>query len=101
MINFDIIINKNNKIHNLNWPQTPDYPNRILIIGGSGSGKTICLLNLTNQHYHQPISVRLKLEIITKWKLVNAHIVCVKKIIFYFPSCDRYKFEAYIHINPL
>ena len=32
--------------HNLNWPQTPDHPCRILIIGGSGSGKTNALLNL-------------------------------------------------------
>ena len=27
-------------------PYTPDHPNRILIIGGSGSGKTNVLLNL-------------------------------------------------------
>ena len=26
----------------------PDHPNRILIVGGSGSGKTNVLLNLTN-----------------------------------------------------
>ena len=34
------------KKHNLNWPQTPDHPCRILIVGGSGSGKTNALLNL-------------------------------------------------------
>ena len=28
------------------WPYIPDYPYRILIIGGSGSGKTNVLLNL-------------------------------------------------------
>ena len=28
------------KEHNSNWPQIPDHPYRILIIGGSGSGKT-------------------------------------------------------------
>ena len=32
--------------HNLNWPYIPDHPYRILIIGGSGSGKTNVLLNL-------------------------------------------------------
>ena len=32
--------------HNKNWPYTPDKPYRILIIGGSGSGKTNVLLNL-------------------------------------------------------
>ena len=32
--------------HNLNWPYIPDYPYRILIIAGSGSGKSNVLLNL-------------------------------------------------------
>ena len=32
--------------HNPNWPFIPDHPCRILIIGGSGSGKTNVLLNL-------------------------------------------------------
>ena len=30
------------------WPQIPDHSYRILIIGGSGSGKTNSLLNLIN-----------------------------------------------------
>ena len=34
------------KLHNKNWPYIPDHPYRILIIGGSGSGKTNALLNL-------------------------------------------------------
>ena len=46
MINFDDYINENKTIHNKNWPYIPDYPYRILIIGGSGSGKTNLLLNL-------------------------------------------------------
>ena len=34
------------------WPYIPDHPQRILIIGGSGSGKTNLLLNLIhNQPY--------------------------------------------------
>ena len=40
---------KNIKEHNPNWPEIPDHPYRILIIGGSGSGKTNKLLNLINQ----------------------------------------------------
>ena len=31
--------------HNPNWPHIPNHPNRLWIIGGSGSGKTIVLLN--------------------------------------------------------
>ena len=34
--------------HNPNWPQILDHPYRILIIGGSGSGKTNSLFNTIN-----------------------------------------------------
>ena len=37
----DQFINKTK--HNKNWPYIPDRPYRILIIGGSGSGKTNAL----------------------------------------------------------
>ena len=46
MINFDDYANENKIENNKNWPYTPDHPYRILIIGGSGSGKTNVLLNL-------------------------------------------------------
>ena len=46
MINFDDYANENKTEHNLKWPYIPDYPYRILIIWGSGSGKTNALLNL-------------------------------------------------------
>ena len=36
------------KQHNSKWPYIPDHPFKILIIGGSGSGKTNALLNLIN-----------------------------------------------------
>ena len=49
MINLDNIVNNNNKDHNVNWPYIPDHPYRILIIGGSGSGKVNTLLNLINE----------------------------------------------------
>ena len=49
MINLDSITNENNKKHNERWPYIPDHPYRILIIGGSGSGKTNTLLNLINE----------------------------------------------------
>ena len=46
MINFDDYVSENRTEHNRNWPYIPDKPYRILIIGGSGSGKTNVLLNL-------------------------------------------------------
>ena len=49
MINLDSITSENNKEHSEKWPFIPDHLYRILIIGGSGSGKTNTLLNLINE----------------------------------------------------
>ena len=46
MINFDDYANENRTEDNKNWQYIPDQPYRILIIEGSGSGKTNLLLNL-------------------------------------------------------
>ena len=46
MINYDDVTKENINNHNLNWLQIPDYPYIILIIGGSGSGKTNASLKL-------------------------------------------------------
>ena len=45
MINLDSITNENNK----KWSFIPDHPYRIIIIGGSGSGKTKALRKLINE----------------------------------------------------
>ena len=50
MINFDDYVGENKTEHNENWPYIPDKPYKILIIGGSGSGKTNVLLNLIENH---------------------------------------------------
>ena len=53
MINLDSITNENNKEHNEKWPYIPNHPYRIIIICGSGSGKTNTLLNLIKEKdYH-------------------------------------------------
>ena len=49
MITFDDVTKENVKEHNPNWPQIPDNPYSILIIGGSGSVKTNSLFNLISQ----------------------------------------------------
>ena len=46
MINFDNYTNEKKTEHNPNWPYIPDHSYRILIIGGSGSGKTNAFLSL-------------------------------------------------------
>ena len=48
MINFDEYTNENKLEINLKWSYIPDHPYRLLIVGGSGSGKTNALLNLVN-----------------------------------------------------
>ena len=43
---FDDVTKKTRAEHNPKWPYIPDHPYRILIIGGSGSGKTNALFIL-------------------------------------------------------
>ena len=42
MINFDDYTNENKAEHNVKWPYIPNYPYRILIIGGSGNA--LCII---------------------------------------------------------
>ena len=48
MINFNNYENESKTEQNSKWLYIPDHPYRILIIGGSGSGKTNALLNVIN-----------------------------------------------------
>ena len=49
MFNRDDITNENNEEYNKKWSFILDHPYRILINGGSGSGKTKALLNLISE----------------------------------------------------
>ena len=73
MINFDNYANENKTKHNKNWPYIPGHPYRILIIGGSGSGKTNLLLNLIeNQPYIDKIYIYPKDQYESKYQyLIN------------------------------
>ena len=48
MFDFDCITKEDKKEHNPNWPKILGHLYRILIVGGSGSGKTNALLHLIN-----------------------------------------------------
>ena len=50
MINFNNYTNENKTEHNPKWRYIPDHPYRMLIVGGSRSGKTNALLNLIKDH---------------------------------------------------
>ena len=45
LFDLDNITTEHNEEHNLKWRYIPDYLHRMLITGGSGSGKTRALLN--------------------------------------------------------
>ena len=49
MIYLDSFRNENNEENNEKWPYIPDHPYRILIIAGSGSGKTNTLFYLIKE----------------------------------------------------
>ena len=49
MFDLDVFVNENNEKHNSKWPCIPHNPYRMLIIGGSGSGKSNDLLNLVRE----------------------------------------------------
>ena len=49
MINFDVVTEESMKKPNPNWPQIPDHPYRILIVGGTGSEKIISIFDLMSQ----------------------------------------------------
>ena len=48
MFNSDYITKKDIKERNPNWPETPDHPYRMLIVGGSGSEEINALITLIN-----------------------------------------------------
>ena len=50
MINFNDVTKENIKVHNKIWPQIPDYPCGILIIGGSRSEETYSLFTVISHH---------------------------------------------------
>ena len=54
MINFDDYTETKKPEYNFKWPYIPDHPHRVLIVGGSGSGKTNTLMNMLK--YQRDIS---------------------------------------------
>ena len=87
MFNFGYITKEDIIEHNPNWPEIPDHPYRILIIGGSGSGKTNALLNLIN-HVLNIDNIYLYSKIHTKqnfysknMKMLEQSILMIQKLL--------------------
>ena len=74
MINFDDYANENKTEHNQKCSYIPDHPYRISIIGGSESGKTNTLLNLS--YLMDPILYQIIKSILnTFWKSMEKILI--------------------------
>ena len=71
MKNYDESVEVN---HSPNWPYIPDHPCRILIVGGSGSGKTNVLLNLIKHQQPSTLTMEEKNWGLNKQKIPKAFI---------------------------
>ena len=103
MIILDNITNDNNNNHNEKWPYIPGHPYRILIIGGSGSGKANTLLNLiseqkdmiadimTNKKFQSIIK-----ELFIRCKKLNISLVFITQSYFSVPKDVRLSSTHYL-----
>ena len=95
MKNYDQSVDIN---HNPNWLYIPDHLYRILIIGGSGSGKTIVLLNLRKHqrpdidkiylYVKDPFKSKYQLFIDGKEKVEIKNLENTKAFIDYLETID-------------
>ena len=93
--NYDQLVEINN---NLDWSYIPDHPYRILIIGGSESGKTIALLKLIKHQWtdidkiysyiKDPHKSRYQFLINVREKLVIENLKNPKAFIDYLQTID-------------
>ena len=107
MINFDDIVNENKTKHK-NWPYAPNHPYRILIIGGSRSGKTNVLLNLIeNKPYidkiylyaNDPYESKYQ-YLINKWEGVGINYFKDLKAFIEYSNDTRNVYKNINHYSP-
>ena len=99
MINFDYITKEDIKEHNTNWPTIPDHSYRILMIGGSGSGKTNALLNLIKQEDDDDYSIINKIYLYAKDPFEAKYKRLIKKLIFLYQKNIRLNYADYFIVK--
>ena len=84
---------ENIKEYKPNWPEIPDYPYRILIIGGSGLGKTNSSFNLINQqpdiddiYLHAKDTYEVKYQLLINKKSTDIKYLIVSKAFIEYPN---------------
>ena len=94
MINFDDYTNENKIEHNSKGSHIPDHPYRILIVGGSGSGKTNALLNLIN---NQPNIDKIYLYVKDPYQAKYQYLINKRKKVGLNHFKDPKAFMEYSH----
>ena len=77
MINYGDVANKSINKHNLNWL---DYPYRMIMIGGTRSGKTNALLNLIKKQEDDDYSIIDKICLCAKDPFEAKYQYFIKKV---------------------
>ena len=103
--NSNSIVNENNEDHNKKWRFIPNNPDKMLINGCSGSGKTNAWLNLIKQQYNDNLILYLFAKDLNKPKYQSLikkhedvgikHLNDPKAFIEYLPYMD----DEYNNIN--
>ena len=91
MINFDDYANENKTQHNSKWSHIPDHPYRILIKGGSGSGKANFLLNLIEK----PDISKIYLHVKDPYKSKYQYLINIREKVGLKPFNDPKAFIEY------
>ena len=105
MINFDNVTKEETEKHNPNWPQVPDHPHRILLIGGSGSRKTNLLFNIISQqpniYWHAKYPYKAKYHFLIKKRKSTGlrHLDESKTFIEYSNNVDNI-YQKYWRMQP-
>ena len=95
MNKFDDVTKENIDEHNPNWPQIPDHPYRILIVGGSESKKN-ALLNFIKRQDGDEYSIFDKIYSCVKDPNEAKHQDLIKKVKKWSWKSEIWKIQRFL-----